>query len=110
MLLSMVEQEAMFSLGNLYKVNPPLRTDEDRLTLMQYLIEGKIDWIETDQAMHTLPEKILAPYMSGIPSLLLYNDLIETIRYDVSPYRLGRLTFGNIVKDFSPKLKHLLHT
>jgi dihydroorotase len=108
LLLSVSAQEAMLSLGNLYKVNPPLRLEYNRVALMDCLTQGDIDWIETDQAMHTLSEKISGPFMSGIPSLLLYNDLLERIRAEIPANQLDRLTFGNIIKAFAPKLNHLL--
>jgi dihydroorotase len=39
------------------KVNPPLRTEKDRETLLQGLREGVIDAIATDHAPHTLQDK-----------------------------------------------------
>ncbi|OGO24128.1 MAG: dihydroorotase [Chloroflexi bacterium RBG_16_51_9] len=53
------------------KVNPPLRTEQDRLALIHGLKEGVIDIIATDHAPHTAAEKALgfdkAP--SGISGL-----------------------------------------
>ena len=37
-----------------YKVNPPLRTDEDRRAIIEALRDGTIDCISTDHAPHTL--------------------------------------------------------
>ena len=39
--------------GLLWKMNPPLRNAETRKTMIDYLKEGKIDWVETDHAPHT---------------------------------------------------------
>ncbi len=39
------------------KVNPPLRTEEDRLALIEGLKDGTIDVIATDHAPHSLVEK-----------------------------------------------------
>ena len=39
------------------KVNPPLRTEEDRLALIEGLKDGTIDAIATDHAPHSLVEK-----------------------------------------------------
>jgi len=108
LLYSTEKQAEQLMLGNFLKVNPPLRTEADRLLLMQYLIEGHIDWIETDHAPHSMGEKLGSPYMSGIPSLHLYNDLLKVIQPDISNSRMRDLTFGNIFKAFSPKLNHLL--
>ena len=41
----------------IYKVNPPLRDDASRRGMLDLLKQGKIDWIETDHAPHTLKEK-----------------------------------------------------
>ena len=39
------------------KVNPPLRSEEDRLALIQGLRDGTIDCIATDHAPHTVDDK-----------------------------------------------------
>ncbi len=39
------------------KVNPPLRTEEDRAAIIQGLADGTIDAIATDHAPHALEEK-----------------------------------------------------
>lgn len=43
--------------GTLAKVNPPLRTEEDRYALIQGLKENVIDFIATDHAPHSSEEK-----------------------------------------------------
>ncbi len=43
--------------GALAKVNPPLRTEADRLALVQGIKDGTIDIIATDHAPHTALEK-----------------------------------------------------
>ncbi|AFM01674.1 dihydroorotase [Desulfitobacterium dehalogenans ATCC 51507] len=40
-----------------YKVNPPLRTEEDRQALIEGLLDGTIDMLATDHAPHTWEEK-----------------------------------------------------
>ena len=40
-----------------YKMNPPLRTEEDRIALMEGLEDGTIDVIATDHAPHAPEEK-----------------------------------------------------
>lgn len=42
--------------GN-FKMNPPLRTEEDRLALIEGLLDGTIDMIATDHAPHSEDEK-----------------------------------------------------
>lgn len=40
-----------------YKMNPPLRSQADRLALVEGLLDGTIDFIATDHAPHTKAEK-----------------------------------------------------
>ncbi|HDQ44025.1 MAG TPA: dihydroorotase [bacterium] len=42
---------------NRYKMNPPLRTEADRLALLEGLRDGTIDVIATDHAPHTVDDK-----------------------------------------------------
>ena len=53
---SLTEQAALEQ-GALAKVNPPLRTEEDRYGLIEGLKDGTIDCIATDHAPHSREEK-----------------------------------------------------
>ncbi|MGB4405246.1 MAG: dihydroorotase family protein [Sphaerochaeta sp.] len=61
------------------KMNPPLRSESERQALFAALLAGRIDWIETDHAPHTLSDK--EGGASGIPGfsglLLLVKRLYE---------------------------------
>lgn len=70
-----------------YKMNPPLRSREDQVALIEGLLDGTIDFIATDHAPHTEAEKAegieLAPF--GIVGLetafpLLYTHMVEKKR------------------------------
>lgn len=50
-------EEAVLKKGALAKVNPPLRTEEDRQKLIAGLCDGTIDMIVTDHAPHAEYEK-----------------------------------------------------
>lgn len=50
-------EEALLEHGTLAKMNPPLRTEEDRQALIQALADGTIDMIATDHAPHSKEEK-----------------------------------------------------
>ncbi|MBI4653359.1 dihydroorotase [Candidatus Kuenenbacteria bacterium] len=93
--------------GLLYKMNPPLRNKKDVLKLRQYLKQGKIDWIETDHASHTIGEKLFFPYLSGYPSLHLYKNFVEKFlpSIGINKKLIKKLTFKNIYKTFKNKLE-----
>lgn len=50
-------EEAAIRYGTLAKMNPPLRTEEDRQAVIEGLIDGTIDIIATDHAPHSTEEK-----------------------------------------------------
>lgn len=50
-------EEAVIQYGTLAKMNPPLRTEEDRLAIIRGLTDGTIDIIATDHAPHSAEEK-----------------------------------------------------
>jgi len=93
-----------------YKMNPPLRSRGEVKKLREKLQEGKIDWIETDYAPHTMEEKMSPPYMSGVPSLYLYRYLVKIILpiLNISKGEIEKLIFYNIYKTFKNKLKKIL--
>ena len=50
-------EDAVEEYGALAKMNPPLRTEEDRMEIIRGLTDGTIDIIATDHAPHTAEEK-----------------------------------------------------
>ena len=74
---SMLQEEGRF------KMNPPIRSEEDRQALLEGLRDGTIDMIATDHAPHSAEEKSrgLAGSLMGIVGLetafpLLYTHLV----------------------------------
>ena len=64
--------EAVIKHGSLAKMNPPLRTESDRLAIIEGLKDGTIDLIATDHAPHSEKEKATEPMWkapSGITGL-----------------------------------------
>lgn len=64
--------EAVIKHGSLAKMNPPLRTEKDRLEIIEGLKDGTIDLVATDHAPHTAEEKSADPMWaapSGITGL-----------------------------------------
>ena len=50
-------EDALIKKGTLAKLNPPFRTEEDRLAIIEGLKDGTIDVIATDHAPHAKEEK-----------------------------------------------------
>ena len=50
-------EDAVIEYGTLAKMNPPLRTEKDRLAIIQGLKDNSIDIIATDHAPHSVEEK-----------------------------------------------------
>ncbi|MCI2128211.1 MAG: dihydroorotase [Sphaerochaeta sp.] len=79
------------------KMNPPLRDEAHRALLFQALCDGRIDWVESDHAPHTIQDKEKGA--SGIPgfsgSLLLLDRLY---REGVAESRIRSL-FGERVRE-----------
>ncbi len=68
-----------------FKMNPPLRSREDRDALVEAALDGTIDVVATDHAPHAAPEKArgLAGSLNGIVGLecafaALYTGLVRT--------------------------------
>ena len=67
-----------------FKMNPPLRSTEDRLALLEGIKDGTIDMIATDHAPHTKEEKSrgLEKSLMGVVGLetafpVLYTELVK---------------------------------
>ena len=109
-----LDETAVLKFGSLAKMNPPLRTKEDREALIEALKDGTIDMIATDHAPHSREEKekplVEAP--SGIIGLetslplcvtelvkkghLSYVELFE--KMCLNPARLYRLDTGYLAE------------
>ena len=64
-------EEAVLKYGTLARMNPPLRTEEDRQAMIKGIQDGTIDMIVTDHAPHSEEEKAkpMAQAPSGITGL-----------------------------------------
>lgn len=80
-------------------MNPPLRTEGERASLYDALVEGAIDWVETDHAPHTCEDK--AQGANGIPGYTGLLLLLSRLRSSgVSEMRLQELFGGSVLKTF----------
>ncbi len=98
--------------GTLAKMNPPLRTENDRQQIIAGLADGTIDLIATDHAPHSTEEKSkpITEAPSGIigletslalgitnlvkPGYLTMIQLLE--KMTVNPAKLYHLPYGTI--------------
>jgi len=66
-----LSQENAGALGNLIKVNPPVRTELDRRAMMAALKRGRLDTFGSDHAPHTMEEKSQGYWdaPSGLPGV-----------------------------------------
>lgn len=105
-------EEAVIQYGTLAKMNPPLRTEEDRMAIIEGLQDGTIDLIATDHAPHSREEKqrTFTEAPSGIIGLetslalgitnlvhqgkLTMSQLLEKMTYN--PAKLYHLEGGSI--------------
>jgi len=99
-------EEAILEYGTLAKMNPPLRTKEDKDAIIQGLKDGTIEIIATDHAPHSEEEKnrefLQAP--SGI--IGLETSLALGITHLV---REGHLTLMELMKKMSYNPSKLYH-
>ena len=91
-------EDACIKHGTLAKMNPPLRTEEDRLAIIKGLQDGTIDMIATDHAPHSAEEK--AKPITDAPSGIigLETSLALGITSLVKP---GHLSIVELIKKMS---------
>lgn len=112
--------EAVLKYGALAKMNPPLRTENDRLAIIEGLKDGTIDLIATDHAPHSTEEKSrpITQTPSGIigletslalgitslvrPGHLTLSQLIE--KMTINPASLYHLPYGSVAEGKSADL------
>lgn len=105
-------EDAVLKHGTLAKMNPPLRTESDRMAIIEGLKDGTIDLIATDHAPHSIEEKAkpLTAAPSGIigletslalgitslvrPGHLTLMELLE--KMTINPAKLYHLPYGRI--------------
>lgn len=113
-------EDAVLRYGTLAKMNPPLRTEDDRQAIIRGLADGTIDIIATDHAPHSMEEKerSITAAPSGItgletslalgitslvrPGHLTMMQLLE--KMTVNPARLYHLPCGRIQPNYPADL------
>ena len=88
------------------QMNPPLRSEEDRIALIAALKSGLVDYVATDHAPHTLEEKIAGA--SGVPHLDTLGAFATWLmaEQNFSPTDIARVFSynpGQFVREFLPQ-------
>ncbi|MBR2405381.1 MAG: dihydroorotase, partial [Clostridia bacterium] len=80
----LVLNDMMIEDNGRFKMNPPIRSEEDRRALIEGIVDGTIDMIATDHAPHSAEEKSkgLLNSMMGVVGLetafpVLYTELVK---------------------------------
>jgi dihydroorotase len=89
---ALLSSPSAYRAGMLAKMNPPLRNPERQKGLYQMLLDGRVDWIESDHAPHTNKEKKAGA--SGIPGFSGYGRLILKLMEDNAPLDLLKSLTG----------------
>ena len=101
----MLTEEKLLTRDADYRMNPPLRTEEDRKAIIEGILDGTIDCIITDHAPHAPHEKAdfeTAP--NGIVGL--ETSLAATL---TALYHTNRLTLQQIVQLMCVNPRTILH-
>ena len=85
------------SKGELLRVNPPLRSEADRSSLVEGLRNGVVDFLVTDHAPHLIEEKRSDPHPSGVPGLDNYGNMVAWLLNEngFGPRRIASVASGN---------------
>ena len=90
--------------GGFIKCNPAIKTEQDRLALVQAVAEGRIDIVATDHAPHTLAEKqgTYFKIAAGLPLVQYALVSVLELVHDghLSIEKLVQVTSHNITERF----------
>jgi dihydroorotase len=86
------------SLDGLYRVNPPLRGEEDRGDVTQALRDGTLDFVATDHAPHAAAEKEL-PLQEAAPGFLGHETAFSVLHTEL--VLGGRFSLSRLVETMS---------
>jgi dihydroorotase len=89
-----LNEKALAEMGNLAKMNPPLRSEDDNEALWRALADGDITCVASDHAPHTLAEKAASYWEApaGVPGVQhLLPILLDAAHW-------GRLTLERVAQ------------
>lgn len=88
-----------------YRMNPPLRTEDDKQAIIEGILDGTIDCIITDHAPHTAEEK--ADFRTAPNGVVgLETSLAATL---TAFFHTGKLSLQDIVRLMHDNPRRLLH-
>ena len=92
-------EDAVLKYGTYARMNPPLRTEEDRLAIIEGIKDGTIDMIVTDHAPHSKEEKDrpLGKAPSGITGI--ETSLALGIKSLVQPGHISLMKLISLMSD-----------
>ena len=100
-------EEAVIRHGSMAKMNPPLRTEADRLAIIEGLKDGTVDLIATDHAPHTDSQKAVSPMWEAPSGIIgLETSLALGITSLVKP---GHLTLVELLRKMTVNPADLYH-
>ena len=92
-------ESAVLEHGAMAKMNPPLRTEKDRLGIIEGIRDGSIDMIATDRAPHSAEEKAVEPVWKAPSGIIgLETALALAVTNLVKP---GHLTMVQLMEKMS---------
>ena len=92
-------ESAVLEHGAMAKLNPPLRTEKDRLGIIEGIRDGSIDMIATDHAPHSAEEKAVEPVWKAPSGIIgLETALALAVTNLVKP---GHLTMVQLMEKMS---------
>lgn len=92
-------ESAVLERGAMAKMNPPLRTEKDRLGIIEGIRDGSIDMIATDHAPHSAKEKAVEPVWKAPSGIIgLETALALAVTNLVKP---GHLTMVQLMEKMS---------
>ncbi|CAN5600339.1 dihydroorotase [soil metagenome] len=86
------------TLEGMYRVNPPLRPDEDRRGVGEALADGTLDFVATDHAPHASEEKEL-PLEEAVPGFLGHETAFAALY--TALVKSGKLSLRRLVEAMS---------
>lgn len=105
-----LNEELLKEIGNYAKVNPPLRSEEDRKSLWMALKKGLIDCIGSDHAPHLKEEKEKEDAPSGMPGVETSLPLMmnAALKKEINLEKVVELMCYNPAKIFGIKGKGII--